>query len=354
MKIFFDNRIFYLQKYGGISRYFYNLNKELLKLDNKTLISSPINFNNYINKKMPNVKMHFNLKEKIIFTNRLFTFYNNFFDNYYINKFKPDITHLTYYQNKLKIKKKNPIIITVYDLIHEKFYRNYGFNKNDRAKQDYLNNADHIICISKSTKDDLSKYYDVDSNKVSVIYLGIDNLKNKEVKNKKSNFILFVGDRSKYKNFEILVKAYSKSKEINNNYNIVCVGGGNFRKEELQNFSELKVQEKIKFSDANDEELVEKYETASLFISTSLIEGFGLPALEAMSHNCKVLVSDIPLYRETLINFGNFFNPKDEYDLKENMEKLLLNNEQNSINQSDAINHALNFTWKKLIKRRNH
>ena len=120
-------------------------------------------------------KIHFNIKKKIKFTGKIFNFYNNFFNNYYLNKFIPDLTHLTYYQKELKFKKKNPIILTVYDLIHEKFARDYNLNEENRFKQNYIDVADKIICISESTKMDLIKYYNVDKKKLSVIYLGIDN-----------------------------------------------------------------------------------------------------------------------------------------------------------------------------------
>ena len=49
MKILFDYKIFYQQKYGGISNYFYNLAKEFIKLDKNILFSVPIHKNTYIN-----------------------------------------------------------------------------------------------------------------------------------------------------------------------------------------------------------------------------------------------------------------------------------------------------------------
>jgi len=351
MKVFFDNRIFYLQKYGGISRYFFKLNEELLKLNVQPLICSPINYNVYIKKKPRNVKIHFNIQKKIRFTNKVFEYYNDYFNNYYISQFKPDLMHLTYYQNKIKIKKEKPIIITVYDLIHEKYYKDYKLDKNTSFKQSYLNAADHIICISESTKIDLLNYYKVDHNKVSVVHLGIDNFIQVDSKKERSNFILYVGDRRRYKNFEILISAFSNSKNIKNNYTILCVGGGNFTPLEKENFAKLKILEKIKFCNASDSELIEKYKTASLFVSTSLEEGFGLPPLEAMGCNCKVLVSNIPVYKETLKDFAYFFNPKDMSNLKHMMEEILLNDKENTGRISNAFEHSSSYTWEKCAQK---
>ena len=64
MKVFFDNKIFYIQKYGGISRYYLNLCKELKNLGVDCLISSPINYNEYLKRDLFKSKIHFNLKKK--------------------------------------------------------------------------------------------------------------------------------------------------------------------------------------------------------------------------------------------------------------------------------------------------
>ena len=56
-------------------------------------------------------------------------------------------------------------------MIHEKFYDQYNRNKNFRPKQEALNNADKIICISKNTKIDLINIYNINKEKIKVIYL---------------------------------------------------------------------------------------------------------------------------------------------------------------------------------------
>ena len=65
MKVFFDNKIFYIQKYGGVSRYYLNLCKELKNLGVDCLISSPINYNEYLKRDHLKSKIHFNLKRKL-------------------------------------------------------------------------------------------------------------------------------------------------------------------------------------------------------------------------------------------------------------------------------------------------
>ena len=70
-----------------------------------------------------------------------------------------------------------------------------------------------------------------------------------------------------------------------------------------------------------------------------------------MSCKCKVLASDIPVYRETLKNFGHFFNPSDEDDLKNKLESILIENKKSSeLNIDEAYNHSTKFTWNNCAK----
>ena len=101
---------------------------------------------------------------------------------------------------------KVPYVLTIYDLISERFNL-----QNDKfIKRNLIKKAKHIICISNFTKSELMKIYDVPKDKISVVYLGIDKKKIVTKINKKK-FILFVGDRGRYKNFIKLIECFSIS-----------------------------------------------------------------------------------------------------------------------------------------------
>ena len=346
MKIFYDYRIFYLQKYGGVSRYFANLNKELNDLNINSRIYAPININSYLKNNSMQYSEHLNLNEIYKYTEKLSTLYNEFFTNFYLKKFNPDLIHLTYFQKNLKIQKRQPIVVTVYDLIHEKYYKDYNLVKDNKFKKNYLDAADHIICISENTRTDLLSYYDINPDKTSAIHLGIDNFK-KELNNKKSNFILYVGARRRYKNFEVLLNAFSLSKELVKEYKIICVGGGNFIKTEIEKFKKLNLIDQMVYYNATDSELRELYEKASVYVTTSLSEGFGLPALEAMNSGCIVLASNIKVYQEILKDYAVFFNPNEPEDLKNKLENIFFKKNFTQGNIEKAFNYSSTFTWKK-------
>ena len=351
MKVFFDYRIFYLQKYGGISRYFINLNKEFKLLNVDSNIYAPISINAQLSKQKKNFKNHLSLKKIYKYTGTLTRTYNDIFTNLYLMRTNPSIVHLTYFQKQLKIFKKKPLIVTVYDLIYEKHYLDYGLKGNNKYKINYLNEADHIICISEATRQDLLKYYDVDKDKTTVIHLGNDDFINtsKNSNNLKENIILYVGGRRRYKNFDILIDAFNMSKYLKNQFKVICVGGGNFTISELDKFKKLSLLENFVFCDADDNQLHQLYSKAKVFVTTSLTEGFGLPPLEAMRNYCPVLASDIKVYRETLGNFAEFFNPNDPEALKKKLESLTLENKMN-LQFDAAYKHSKKFTWKKCAE----
>ena len=159
-------------------------------------------------------------------------YYNNILTSIYLQIYKPNIIHKTYYGEKYFVNKKARKVMNVYDLIHEKFYQDYNLSKNSLPKKKSLINADMIICPSINTKKDLLEIYKVKEDKIKVINIGISDFKNISYQNEDKldyPYLLYVGYRGKYKNFKNLVIAIGKSKKILNDFKIVCFGLENFQ-----------------------------------------------------------------------------------------------------------------------------
>ena len=327
MKILYDYQIFYDQEYGGPSKYFFNLAKKLIKKED-VIICAPIHINNYLNylpkKNVYGIKIYSNLAKKIPF--KIKTAFNKYFmdslnkrfANHFIKNYKPDIIHQTYFNSHKK--SDTPTVLTIYDLIHEKFHAEYGRDSNHRPKQKAIENADQIICISKSTYIDLKKYYDVSKKKIKVIYLGYDfnfsdqySLEKKNVEINKS-YLLYVGKRGGYKNFFSFLKTYSLSKKLKKDFNIVCFGGGPLQKDEIKLINNLNIKKNILQMFGNDKKLFFLYKNARALIYPSKYEGFGLPVLEAMASNCPVICSNASSLSEVGGDSVQYFDP---YNLDE-------------------------------------
>lgn len=352
MKIFFDHRIFFHQKSGGISRYILNLSKQFDKLGIYNHISSPIHFNIML-KEYTKIKSEISgkfLKIKPLFTNKLFNYLNNKITFYRCKNIKPTVYHQSYYGEFLcdnKITK----VVTVHDLIHEQFHFDYGFDKNWRPKAKSIEQSDKLICISENTKKDLNNYYDVQSKDISVIHHGFDHLnqKNDKINFDRENFILYVGGRGKYKNFKNFIEAYINNKQIKYNFKIICFGGGKFKKSELEHFERNKVRHLIEYREGSDELLIELYKKAKCLIYPSLYEGFGLPVIEAMSFGCPVVASNTESLKESCGEAATFFDPKYIDDISNKILEAV--NPQKNEKVLLGLSHVKKFTWKKSAEK---
>ena len=344
LRIIFEGSIFLHQKYGGISKYICSINERLSKFNKKSLIYSPISINQFLKKKTNQI-FYLQCEEIPNYCRTLFFWINDFFTLFYIFLNKPDILHLSYYNNNLVKFIKIPYIITVYDLIHERI-RNV---QSQFDKKELINKAAHIICISNQTKKDLIKYYNVKSKKISVVYLGIEK-RIRRIKNKKK-YILYVGSRNKYKNFRNLAQAFGKSNFLKKNFKIICFGGGNFNDEEKKLFKKINIQKKVIFKHGDEKKLNQFYSNASLYVSVSLFEGFGLTPLEAMRCGCPVICSNISIFKEILGKSCIFVDPQNPKQIKSKIENILKSKKQQNLFINRGYFRIKKFDWNSCAKK---
>ncbi|OXI08888.1 glycosyltransferase, partial [Listeria monocytogenes] len=147
--------------------------------------------------------------------------------------------------------------------------------------------AARIIAISECTKRDLLKIYKIPEEKIETILLSIDQkekfLKREPVFLPEGKFILFVGGRGTYKNFQFLLDYLPTFFKENPGSFLFCAGGGRFNRIEIEKIRKANMEARIFQMDVDDAQLRYLYQNAHLFIFPSLYEGFGLPVLESMA-----------------------------------------------------------------------
>ena len=361
MNIFFDYKIFTLQVFGGISRYIIELSRSLNKKSVNNQILSPIYLNQLLHEKKNelNVKGIF-LKKFPKYTNKIINFITKNYTNYYLSSFKSEIVHFTYFCEKFYLSRKNKknhrTFLTVYDLIHEKFSQYYK-SSFIIDKKSYLENVNHIICISQNTKKDLINYYEIPEEKISVVYLGVDhkifnsNLENSmNFQHDNKPYILYVGERKRYKNFERFIKAYSHSSKLNNNFDIICFGGENVSFSEKNLLINLKLSNKVKYMFGNDKLLLSLYKSARLYVCPSLYEGFGLTIIEAMAANCPVACSIGSSIDEISKDNAVKFDPNSIDSIIFEIEKVIFDDSKLDFFRKKGNKYSKEFTWDKCAE----
>lgn len=212
-----------------------------------------------------------------------------------------------------------------------------------------------VIAISNYTKQNILKHYKniVKPNKISVIYNGVDINEKEIVAIKNLNnikYILYVNTLQEYKNIETLIKAYIKIKDIITE-KIVIVGKQTdyWTNIIMPHVIEHKLQDRIiLLENIKDEELHFLYKNASLFVTTSLREGFGYSPIEAAICHCPVISSTCEALVETTMNKLYYYeSPKEENELSKKIIEILESPPSFSELEDISKTFKLNYSCKK-------
>ena len=249
-------------------------------------------------------------------------------------RFRPDVLHNTYYF-PIKPPAGARSILTVYDMIHEKYPKYFAaspFIK--RMKAASVAAADHVICISESTRRDLLATYDIPEERVSVTHLGFDPLESLLTGESSSGFkvrvlgadapyLLYVGSRLSYKNFRGLLDAYAASRIAAREFLLCLLWWRRLYTRRTGSDIKAGVEGRVKYLGGSDAELAACYAHASLFVCPSMYEGFGIPVLEAMSLDCPVACSNSSSLPEVVGDAAKLFDPLDRDSIRNALESVL-------------------------------
>lgn len=341
MKITYDYTAFLLQKYGGVTKYFTELVKNLSSSHNVKIIA-PININIYANELDKEIFSLIKLKKIPRFGSKISNNLSHIISSIYMKYWKPDIIHKTFFNNHSYKNQSAKKILNVWDLNHEIYHDLYKRNKDWRPKKIALGQADHIICSSDKTQRDLAKYYNFDLKKTSVVYQGVNEYENPQgIQHNKHKYLLYVGSRLKYKNFDNLLRALSINKQILEDFKLICFGEERINPIEKELIKKLDLNEKnILFISGNDLMLREYYLKSTALIYPSKNEGFGFPPLEAMSFGCPVITSNNSAIIEATNLLDYSFDPNSPRDMAVKIENIIYS--------KTAINHLISHGLQRI------
>jgi glycosyltransferase involved in cell wall biosynthesis len=211
--------------------------------------------------------------------------------------------------------------------------------------------AGRIIAISQNTKKDILHFFDIEEDIIDVVYLGNSSAVKCDFSSVglklPERFILFVGTRQGYKNFNFFIKAITPILRKDEDLYIVCAGGEKFSKDEIRFLDKLGIKNRIFRYFVEDDVLSYFYQKARVFVFPSLYEGFGIPVLESLSNNCPVALSNTSSLPEAAGEAGLYFNPQDELSLMDAVSKIVYNDAVRKDLQLKGVEQIKKFSWEK-------
>ncbi len=364
MKILIDARLYGLEN-AGLGRYVMSLVGELSKIDKD---------NNYVillrSKYFKDLKLPKNWKKVLADINH-YSIAEQIKLPLIISAESADLVHFPHLNVPLTFKGK--FVVTIHDIVMNKFKgvdttnlslplylaKRVGYKKVfEKAVRDSMK----IIVPSEFTKKELATYYKVNEEKIIVTYEGVDtksvskvnSLNVLEAHGLSKPYFLYVGNAYPHKNLKRAVKAVAEyNLKHSSKVQLAIVSSRNIFTTRLEEIiKEADAQDSIKLLGfVSDQELSVLYKQAEAYLFPSLYEGFGLPGLEAMSSECLLIASEIPVFKEIYKDNAVYFNPFDSNSIEAAIRDVVtMDKKKKAETIKNAKSFANKYSWNKMAK----
>ncbi len=343
----------------GVGRYIRNLVSELSKIDKKNEYVLFLKKDTFDSLKIPAENF-----KKVLADIHWHTFKEQLQFSQILTKEKLDLVHFPYFS--VPVAYPGSFVVTIHDLILHHFptgkasmlplplywakqiaYRLIIWQTALRAKK--------IITVSHATAGQIEKDLGIKTAKIVVTYEGVDEkllTVNHESLTSNNPYFLYVGNAYPHKNLERLLDAFLLFHQHDNTHTkLILVGKKDYFYNRLQaKIVQMELQEYAHIeSHVTDDTLMHLYSGATALIIPSLMEGFGLPGLEAISNKCIVLCSEIPVFKEIYEDAVIYFDPLRIEDIAKKLENLQnMKQEEKKLLQEKGNKILQHFSWKHM------
>lgn len=248
---------------------------------------------------------------------------------------------------------KGKMLVTVHDLFHLTMLKNSEVDKKIYAKimfQQVKRKANEILTVSTFTKNELVRELNVQKDRVSVIYNGVEKswFDIHEASHLKTrDYLIYVGNVKPHKNLKNLIAAFEMLKDnIHHDLYIVGKKDGFITADHDVARKAQALEGRVHFTGFVDNDTLKKLiSNANALVFPSLYEGFGLPPIEAMASGCPTIVSNRASIPEICGNATIYFDPESPKDISEKIMELLNNGDYRHELKVKGIERARAFSW---------
>ncbi len=347
LRIAFDHQAFAAQQHGGVSRYVVRLAGALAAAGHAVQVAAPLHINAYL-ADLPAGIVRGRRIENARWRRPLMRLANDIIGPRLIAGFAPDIVHESWHGSRGVAPPGARRVTTVHDMIHEKFPQYFAADDPTAArKAAAIARADHVICVSDSTRRDLVARYPDVAGRCSVIHHGFDVPPPSPAAAITAGrpYLLFVGMRGGYKNFAGLVSAFAASPALRADFDVVAVGGGAFSATESALIAGHGLAAQVRQQAADDAALQRALAGAAALVYPSLYEGFGIPPLEAMAARTPVVAMRASAVPEVCGAAAAYAEPDDPDSLRRAIEAVVLSPAQAATLVAAGSDRLRQFSW---------
>ena len=345
---------------AGISWYIYNL---LRQLDQIELSDWQCRYTVFLHDRRFHQIQNLNLRYSSFSTARPAAriFWEQFFQPIMLKQTGVDLYHALAFVAPVVVQ--CPFVTTIYDLSFKRYPE--AFKPLNRLYLSTLTarsarQAEAVITISESTRQDVIQFFNIPSQKVYTIYCGVDDsfqiLPQSQVAAFKAQhslpdrFILFIGTIEPRKNIVSLIEAYAAwRRRAQSPPKLVIAGGkGWYYQEVFRLVEKLNLTNEVVFPGYLPQgDLPLWYNAATMFVYPSRFEGFGLPVLEAMACGAPVITSNVSSLPEVAGEAALLIDPTDVDALSEAMYQLFNKVDLRQEMRQQGLIQKAKFNWQK-------
>jgi len=346
----------------GVGTYIWNLVRNLAGIDDRNdylLVGSQRNFHE-LGPLPPNFKQLYQPEENGLWRDNISIPFD-------LHRQRLDVVHIPHHEAPFFTPSK--LVVTIHDCVHLLFPQedssNFGNYRSYLRTKRVVHAAQHVLAVSRSTKDDLINIFDLPDSKISVVHNALDERfafthtpgERKQVLERyqlKDPFVLYSGKIRPHKNVHRLIEAFVVLKnELGDsdrykNLKLIIIG------DELSKHQYLRLtvirsgaQQDVRFFGFVPYPILRVfYQSAQLFAFPSLYEGFGLPPLEAMANRAPVLASNTSSLPEVLEDAAVLVNPENVFDIARGMKLILSDDAVRQRLIQKGLEQVAKFSWK--------